>query len=496
MPSHDFVISNGTGAAVRSDLNGALAAIVSNSSGSSEPSTKYAYQWWADTTTGQLKLRNSANNGWVTIFELDGTMLMEDGTVSAPGLAFASDLNTGFFRSAADKINFATGGVERLEIGSSEVVFNDGSNDVDFRVESNGNANMLFVDGGNDAVGIGTSSPGSYASAADDLVVYNSGSAGITIRSGSSNDGSIYFNDTDDGNQRGIIRYAHGDDALAFHTPSGESMRIDSSGRLGIGTSSIDAGKLHILNGSDVGFTPNTAFDALVIENGNSSQGANIQLVSATNGVGEIGFSDNVRNRGLISYQHSLDALFFYTSGTERMQIRSATTGGLILAGRTTSVSANATLGIDTASGVAGIVSETGPTSAIDHIRFYNGNGNVGNITTNGGGTAYNTSSDYRLKENVVDIADGITRVKQLSPKRFNFIVDADTTVDGFLAHEAQTVVPEAVTGTHDEVDSDGNPEYQGIDQSKLVPLLTAALQEAIAKIETLETKVAALEAG
>ena len=104
-------------------------------------------------------------------------------------------------------------------------------------------------------------------------------------------------------------------------------------------------------------------------------------------------------------------------------------------------------------------------------------------------------SSDYRLKENVVDIADGITRVKQLQPKRFNFIIDADTTVDGFLAHEAQTVVPEAVTGTHNEVDDDNNPVYQGIDQSKLVPLLTAALQEAIAKIETLETKVAALEA-
>ena len=89
-----------------------------------------------------------------------------------------------------------------------------------------------------------------------------------------------------------------------------------------------------------------------------------------------------------------------------------------------------------------------------------------------------------------------ITRVKSLQPKRFNFIADDSVTVDGFMAHEAQTVVPEAVTGTHDEVDSDGNPVYQGIDQSKLVPLLTGALQEAIAEIETLETKVAALEAA
>ena len=89
-----------------------------------------------------------------------------------------------------------------------------------------------------------------------------------------------------------------------------------------------------------------------------------------------------------------------------------------------------------------------------------------------------------------------IDRVKALAPKRFNFIADADTTVDGFLAHEAQAVVPEAVSGSHDEVDDDGNPVMQGIDQSKLVPLLTGALQEAIAKIETLETKVAALEAA
>lgn len=118
----------------------------------------------------------------------------------------------------------------------------------------------------------------------------------------------------------------------------------------------------------------------------------------------------------------------------------------------------------------------------------------VGGISVTTTNTVFNTSSDYRLKENVVDIIDGITRIKQLTPKRFNFIADADTTVDGFLAHEAQTVVPEAVTGTHNEVDEDDNPVYQGIDQSKLVPLLTAALKEAITKIETLETKVAALE--
>ena len=88
-----------------------------------------------------------------------------------------------------------------------------------------------------------------------------------------------------------------------------------------------------------------------------------------------------------------------------------------------------------------------------------------------------------------------IDRVKALAPKRFNFIADADTTVDGFLAHEAQAVVPEAVTGTHNEGDDDGNPVMQGIDQSKLVPLLCAALKESIAKIETFETEMTALKA-
>ena len=169
----------------------------------------------------------------------------------------------------------------------------------------------------------------------------------------------------------------------------------------------------------------------------------------------------------------------------------------------------------------------TSTTSASTVQAFRNSNGTVGTISTSGSATAYNTSSDYRLKENIAGITDGINRVKQLNPSRFNFIADADTTVDGFIAHEAQTVVPEAITGTKDETevigdikDADGTvtkskvvkpetleagetwtetgtqPVYQGIDQAKLVPVLTAALQEAIAKIETLETKVAALEAG
>ena len=116
-----------------------------------------------------------------------------------------------------------------------------------------------------------------------------------------------------------------------------------------------------------------------------------------------------------------------------------------------------------------------------------NGGSSVGNITISATATAFNTSSDYRLKENVVTSWDATTRLKQLKPSRFNFIADADTTVDGFLAHEVQSVVPEAITGTHNEVDDDGNPVMQGIDQSKLVPLLVKTIQELEARITTLE---------
>jgi hypothetical protein len=151
--------------------------------------------------------------------------------------------------------------------------------------------------------------------------------------------------------------------------------------------------------------------------------------------------------------------------------------------------------------------------------RFGSGGTNIGGIAQNssGNGVTFNTSSDYRLKENIVNITDGITKIKQLTPRRFNWISDETNTLqDGFIAHEVSSIVPEAITGTKDAVETTyyddekhlpegksigdvketDRPVYQSIDQSKLVPLLTAALQEAVAKIEVLETKVAALEAG
>ena len=117
----------------------------------------------------------------------------------------------------------------------------------------------------------------------------------------------------------------------------------------------------------------------------------------------------------------------------------------------------------------------------------------VGYILVGSSATDYSTSSDYRLKENVNYDWDATSRLKQLKPARFNFKTEPDKTIDGLIAHEVSEIVPNAVHGEKDEM-KNGQPFYQGIDHSKLVPLLTKSLQEAMARIETLETKVAKLE--
>lgn len=128
---------------------------------------------------------------------------------------------------------------------------------------------------------------------------------------------------------------------------------------------------------------------------------------------------------------------------------------------------------------------------------FLNSSGTaVGYIACSGTSTSFTNLSDYRLKENVEPLANASQRVAALKPVRFNFISEPDKIIDGFLAHEVQDVVPEAVIGKKDAVGKNGDPIHQGLDQSKLIPLLTAALQEAINKIDALEARILALEAA
>jgi hypothetical protein len=243
-------------------------------------------------------------------------------------------------------------------------------------------------------------------------------------------------------------------------------------------------------------------------------------------------YASDVRSTGIQYFTHTTDARFRNSSGTERMRINS--NGSLEISGNGANNEISPFLlnvGNPANDSYRPMSCHVASTAARSQILFYNPAGLVGYISTSGTSTSYLTSSDYRLKENVVPLTGATERVKQLNPSRFNFIADADTTVDGFIAHEVADVVPEAITGTKDGMrdeeyevtpavyedvvipavlDEEGNeveaerteqqlvseavmgtrsvPDYQGIDQSKLVPLLVATIQELEARITALES--------
>ena len=180
----------------------------------------------------------------------------------------------------------------------------------------------------------------------------------------------------------------------------------------------------------------------------------------------------------------------FFGGGTERMRINSS--GGVTIQG---GAIGNGKLGIYSDATTAGIFIKNNGGDGYWALNFANNAGSqVGYISLNSSSTSYNTASDYRLKEDWQPMTGASDRVLALNPVNFAWKADGSR-VDGFLAHEAKEVVPESVHGEKDAVDADGNPVYQGIDQSKLVPLLTAALQEALTEIAALKDRVAALEA-
>jgi hypothetical protein len=338
-------------------------------------------------------------------------------------------------------------------------------------------------------VGIGTTSPATALNV--------QASAGEIVRATVSSNTGLYANIGADGNGGWF-----GSNADLRLLPSGtERARIDSSGRLLVGTSSTSVISTAVFSGRS-----DAAASALVrIQTSDTApaSGANLGMIAfgtaGTSSVNSSAFIIAERDGGTWTNNSSMPGrLVFSVTGdgaaspTERMRIGS---DGRVQIGATNALY-SATLTTKSAGNPYNITSSRvgAGTGSLGHVVFETDTGAVGTIFTNGASTQYNTSSDYRLKENVTAVTEGITRLLQLNPRRFNFIADPDRTVDGFIAHEAQAIVPECVTGDKDAVDEDGNPVYQGIDQSKLVPLLTAALQEAIAKIEILEVRLTALE--
>ena len=723
-----------------------------------------------DTTKKTAVVHDASTAGGNPLMREDGAnSALINGSVTEPALAFAAgDADNGIYSPGADQVAVTTNGTERVEWGASEVVFNDGGENYDFRVEGDTEANLLFVDASTDRIGVGTASPdrvleiknaapiirltdtdNNYSEisantsilslradesngvadtridfrvdASERLRIDSSGRllVGGTIAPNSETNANLQLvhsagpqfifarNDTETTTNEdiGLIRFYNNDDDgnydecariavecesaytstskptyMRFYTNGGseavaERMRIDSSGNVGIGANNptvlLDlesANPVIRLTDSDatgtpecevsgaggdlvlradrdnektsslIGFEVDGTRRMTIVDSGNvginslnpsyklsvvSSEGeASAQFTDATNstlrvmhpsaGVGLIAagssqhlalgtaFAEDVRidssgrlligttannsesallqiqgnaggSTGLgsialrrgegpatmsvndvvgrILFQSSngqnfgrielaVDGtsgngdcpgrLVFLTSAdnsaspTERMRISSNSTYYFNTTTANNYGQTNDTL--NTGAGTQGNMCFRADNGALvlannadstfssvyinkyswdsgDDSRFMdfrvNGGSAVGTIQYDGSsGTNYNTSSDYRLKENIVSLTNGIERVKQLTPSRFNFIASPEITKDGFIAHEVAAVVPEAVSGEKDAVFDDGSIKPQGLDASKLVPLLTAALQEAIAKIETLEAKVAALEAN
>ena len=343
--------------------------------------------------------------------------------------------------------------------------------------------NDIMVWGGDGNVGIGTSSFTSSAAGRTVLEVNGaSASALINLSVNGTRQGYIFTDTTD------MYVYNVDNGSLNFGTNNTERLRITGAGDLALKT---DGAAIQLYYTESRDFISNNGAQAI------------IKMI------------DNNANNAMIDFRSWTDASLMRLMNT-----------GVLLVGQAVTSSIGGTPpddnGIEIGSGYINLNRDD--TATARQIQFGKNGSVVGYVETTGSATSYATSSDYRLKEDDVPMTGATERVKALRPINFAWKADGSR-VDGFFAHEAQEIVPECVTGTKDAMrdeeyevtaaveevrDADDNitteaveavmgtrsvPDMQGIDQSKLVPLLTAALQEAITKIESLTTRIEALEA-
>ena len=416
MATHDYVLANQSGSSFRNDLNGALAAIVSQNSSATEPATTFAYQYWIDTSTNPdlIKQRNAANDAWITLGEVNGQLLIADGTNSKPGIAFAADVNTGLKRGADDRISLVTGGEQRLTVTS------DGS------------------------IGIDVVNPG------EKLVVKN----GNFHVSNDTSGGSLQISTNVDGNGEPQIRIskARGGTGGPSQINAGDDLG-DIQIRGYDGSQYAIGFKIRCTSTTNTGnFAPNTIF----VNNGNT-------LLTLTE-------DNTIRAHARLFSNSSI------SEGSNGFDIQSA---GIHKFGR----------------------------SAGDASTVFQVFGNNGKLQIKGDGDAQNTNnnfgglSDSKLKENIVDANSQWDDIKAIQVRNYNYKADtpySTHTQIGVIAQELETVCPGLVKDNIDE-DGDGNDlgtVTKTVHYSVLYMKAVKALQEAMTRIETLETKVAALEAG
>jgi hypothetical protein len=488
------------------------ASIKFKSNGSTGGNHRGAIEFFTNDTVNNARRLRVTPSGDIAFYEDTGTTakMLWDASTERLGIGTTSPLRALSVVGASNAYaNFDATSYESFTIGSDIsgfLIYSEDAAAYRFNIDSSGR------------VGIGETSM-------DALLVIKGDSNGTTNPSIRLKDGS----DT----REAIVSNTSGDLVLAtmnssdnvvdsaltiytsqmiFKVDGSEAMRIDSSGNVGIGTSSptlpLEVSGSGLFGGSVIatGSTTTTASRRAIM----THDGSSMKLLA----------SGDSTHRNMI----------FYRDGGSDEAMRIDTSNRLMI-GASNSLF-NAQLTVNSGSSLRAQDGYNGNPPVRMYmgtdftgglfIEFTSSNGTrIGSITrASSTSIAFNTTSDYRLKENVVDLNNATTRLKQLKPKRFNFIGETDTTVDGFLAHEVSDIVPEAITGQKDEVREFGNivdennniihenvnenfekedghtwvrtetrPVYQGIDQSKLVPLLVKTIQELEARITALETQ-------
>jgi hypothetical protein len=457
---------------------------------------------WGTKLNSDLDSLDSLLGGGTALvgLKINGDLIISDKIVHE------GDTNTAIRFPAADTVTIETAGSERMRITSSgnvgigtsspgyllhvqadaspTIASTDTTNTVTTIVNSSNTSGVLgtatnhpvaFVTNNTERmridssgnVGIGTSSPTSLGTGITTLELKGN-SASQTDRAG-----GISFMRYD-GNP-GMYVY-HADDAsyisslstypLLIQTNGSERARIDSSGNLGVGTTS-----------------PASRIDA------QTAAGVNVAINATKTGTDAIQIGVDTG-----PYINGGAHLAMRTGGTERARIDSS--GNLLVAtttayGRFAVESTGLTnIASNFPSGSSGTAYYGNVYSTAQYFARWEYRGSaVGSITTNGGSTAYNTSSDYRLKENVQPMQDALAKIAQLNPVTYTWKADGSAG-QGFIAHELQAVVPDCVTGEKDAVDADGNPQYQGVDTSFLVATLVKAIQELKAEVDSLRAQL------
>jgi hypothetical protein len=471
-----------------------------------------------------------------------GAVTFTAGSAAAPAITTTGDTNTGIFFPAADTIAFAEGGAEAMRIDASgnlglgvtpsawasgNFAIQLGGTGSVARFAGSGTAagfsNNFYVDSVGTARYISSSNAHNYIQSASighgwftapsgtagnaitftqAMTLDASGRLGIGTSSpgqkltvGVSADGSNYLQV----NASSTIGYFGvdsngvyvGSDTAAksvnFYTAGTERMRIDSSGNLGIGTTSPSqrleissaTGPTFRLNNSDTSILSGDRIGRIEMYANDASGG----------GTGVAAYIDALANTDFVGNFTPTNLTFATGSNsanaTERMRIDAS---GNLLVGRTSG--SGARLDVTNATEVGAFQN----TSGTGNVRFLNSGGStIGYIQWSGSTTSYVTSSDYRLKENIAPMTGALAKIQALKPVTYKWKVDGSDG-QGFIAHELAEVVPDCVRGEKDGIDEEGNPKYQGIDTSFLVATLTAAIQEQQAIITQLQADVATLK--